>query len=166
MNKKISKKRFIAGFTLVEVLVVVVIAVMVTLYAVPAYRRSQERNRFMAASGVLLELGNAAIMLRADYPTLNLPNTEISYNKSSDSCPETPSDSNLILFLQCHNYLGKIPFSGGAYQGYSYIISPYTLTADCGSGCTNLGVACMSGDNLLEKYTCAWVDTAGMLHTK
>ena len=47
------------GFTLIEVMIVVVIAVTVAAFAVPAYKRSMERNKFMAAEGKLIELSSA-----------------------------------------------------------------------------------------------------------
>ena len=54
------------GFTLLEVLIVVVIAVSVAAFAVPAYKKSQDRNRYMAAQGALIDLGNGVRALRAD----------------------------------------------------------------------------------------------------
>ncbi len=55
------------GFTLLEVLIVVVIAVSITAFAVPAYKKTQERNKFLAAKGVLQDLGNGVRTLRADF---------------------------------------------------------------------------------------------------
>ena len=46
------------GFTLIEVMIVVVIAVSVAAFAVPAYKKSQEQNRFLAAEGKLLEISS------------------------------------------------------------------------------------------------------------
>ena len=54
------------GFTLLEVLIVVVIAVSVAAFGVPAYKKSQERNRYLAAQGVLMDLGNAVRTFRQD----------------------------------------------------------------------------------------------------
>ena len=39
------------GFTLLEVLIVVVIAVSVAVFAVPAYKKTQDKNRYLAAQG-------------------------------------------------------------------------------------------------------------------
>ena len=110
-----------AGFTLLEVLIVVVIAVLVTMFAVPSYRKAQERNRFMAATGVLMDIGNAARMLHEDYPNLTY-NANVTANTSwtDSNCPSEPTSSNALMFLQCHRYLNDIPFSGTTYQGYSY----------------------------------------------
>lgn len=154
------------GFTLLEVLVVVVIAVLVTMFAVPSYRKAQDRNRFMAASGVLLDLGNAMRMFKADYGTkVSISSQTITAN-ASGTCPDEPSSSNLVLFLQCHKYLNNIPLQSSTYQGYQFAVSTKN-TANCGSNCTKSGaVACMSGTNSISEYTCAWVDNGGILRTK
>ena len=52
------------GFTLLEIMIVVVIAVSVAAFAVPAYKKAQDRNRYLAAQGVLIDLGNGIKMLR------------------------------------------------------------------------------------------------------
>lgn len=54
------------GFTLLEILVVVVITISITAFAVPAYKKAQERNKFLAAKGVLQDVGQATVALRAD----------------------------------------------------------------------------------------------------
>lgn len=152
-----------AGFTLLEVLIVVVIAVLVTMFAVPSYRKAQERNRFMAATGVLMDIGNAARMLHEDYPNLTY-NANVTANTSwtDSNCPSEPTSSNALMFLQCHRYLNDIPFSGTTYQGYSYKISA-KATASC-SGCSASGVACMYDTDALSEYKCAYIDKSGILH--
>ena len=60
------------GFTLLEVMLVVLIAVLVTMAAVPAYKRNQDRNRYMAASGVLMELGTAIRIAQEEFPDANV----------------------------------------------------------------------------------------------
>ena len=54
------------GFTLVEVLFVLVIALGIAAYAVPNYRRSQERSRYEAALGLLTTYGNAISAMERD----------------------------------------------------------------------------------------------------
>lgn len=46
------------GFTLMEVMIVVVIAVSVAAFAVPAYKKSREQNLYLAAEGRLIELSS------------------------------------------------------------------------------------------------------------
>lgn len=154
------------GFTLLEVLIVVVIAVVVTMFSVPAYKKSQDKNRYMAASGVLIDIANAARMVKADYPGLRVT-IEI---KDNSTCPDDTSDltpdDGLLKFLQCNKYLNTIPFTEKVrdnqytYKGYSFKLST-TGDADCGS-CRG-AMACMSGSNLFSEYTCAGVDKSGQL---
>ncbi len=54
------------GFTLVEVLFVVIIAAGVLAFAMPAYKRMQERSDYNAALGNLLDVGNAVNALKRD----------------------------------------------------------------------------------------------------
>lgn len=151
------------GFTLLEVLIVVVIAVVVTMFSVPAYKKSQDKNRYMAASGVLIDIANAARMMKADYPDLNV--TVTLDGNAQGTCPEEPTSDNALLFMQCHKYLNTIPFtSGSTYLGYSFALGTGG-GALCGNSCKPSGaVACMSGSNLISEYACAWVDKSGQLH--
>ncbi len=54
------------GFTLVEILFVVLIAAGVLAFAVPAYKRTQERSTYNAALGALLDFSNAVNSLKKD----------------------------------------------------------------------------------------------------
>ncbi len=159
--RQLSKKHWRKGFTLLEVLVVVVIAVLVTMFAVPSYRKAQERNRYMAAVGVLIDMGNAVRMFQEDYP--NVIYTGSFTSSSYSSCPTEPVSSTVRTFLLCHKYLTEIPFSSSQYQGYSYKIST-SGAASC-SGCSSYGVACMyDSDALVSEYRCAYIDRNGNLH--
>lgn len=152
------------GFTLLEVLIVVLIAVMVTMFSVPAYRKAQERNRYLAAVGVLMEVATAAQILHEEYPEKGFY-TAINRNKAVlTPCPDTPN-SGIIEYLQCNNYLNEIPFdSANSYKGYLFVLDS-SGWASCGKSCSpSEAYACMYGSNLIDEYTCAWVDKAGMLH--
>ena len=59
------------GFTLLEVLVVVVISIVVIMFAAPAYKKTQEKNRYIAAQGILMDLGNGVKMVKMEYPSLS-----------------------------------------------------------------------------------------------
>lgn len=54
------------GFTLVEVLFVVLIAAGIMAFAMPAYKRMQERADYTAALGTLLDASNAVNSLKND----------------------------------------------------------------------------------------------------
>lgn len=149
---------FSKGFTLLEVLIVVVVAVVVTMFAVPSYKKSQDRGRYMAASGVLVELGNAAVMVREQYPGKNWGATSVTANSSATTCPDA-APSSLMAAMQGCKFLNKIVFDGGKFMGYSYKVNP-NGSVSCGK-C--MGTACMSGSNLNAQYTCAAVDKMGNL---
>lgn len=152
------------GFTLLEVLIVVVIAVIVAMFSVPAYKKSQDKNRYMAATGVLIDLANAARMVHAEYPNLNATaNVSVNSSVSGDNCPQTPAE-DLLGYLQCNKYLNAIPFTGRTYMGYSFTLNTQGQ-ALCGNSCKPSGaMACMTGTNGISEYACAWVDKSGKLH--
>lgn len=54
------------GFTLVEILFVVLIAAGALVLALPSYKGMRERGKFQAASGRLLDLGNAVESVTSD----------------------------------------------------------------------------------------------------
>ena len=136
------------GFTLLEILIVVVIAVSVAAFAFPAYKKTQDRNRYMAAQGVLIDLGNGLKSLRADLP-FNYPTT---YKVVGSSWQTTTLDSdaeitsgNARIALFARKYMSPIPFdSASTYKGYSFVLCPEntsTLTFCC-QGDSDV-VACM-----------------------
>lgn len=155
-NSKNTKR----GFTLMEVLVVVVIGVLVTLFAVPAYKKMQDRTRYMAASGVLVELASAAQMLKE--AGLTATNIAVSSNATAD-IDAAPTAATAVAWLQSNNrkYLGKIPFENGKFKGYTFYMSSSGSVTACGKSLT--GWACMSGSNQNAKMTCAYVDMQGQV---
>lgn len=60
---------FKKGFTLVEILIVVVILASVVAFGVPSYRKAQIRSRFNAALGTLTQLGGGINNLYSDIQT-------------------------------------------------------------------------------------------------
>ena len=54
------------GFTLLEILIVIVIASSVLVFALPAYKRAQDKNQYLAAQGVLVDVGMAIQLFDAD----------------------------------------------------------------------------------------------------
>ena len=146
-------------------MIVVLIAVIVTVFSVPAYKKAQDKNRFMAASGVLIDLGNAIRMFSADYPDASAVAGDVTANatNSSATAPANNTNNQFTGWLQSNNYLNQIPFTSGTYMGYSFKFST-SGTAKCGS-CAAEGVACMSGANLNSEYTCAFVTKQGQLKT-
>jgi len=154
-----------AGFTLLEVLVVVVIAVTVTMFSVPAYKKSQARAQYMTASGVLIELATATQMLMESYPNLVISSAAFNTNETTDATD--PTNSTAAKWMRGQNYLAKVNFnSNGTYMGYTYSFSTQG-TAACGEECTKDGaIACMAnGSHMIDVYQCAWISMDdGLLH--
>ena len=155
------------GFTLLEVLVVVLIVVIITLIAVPSYNKSQDKNRYLAASGVLVELGNGVRMALEDYPGLEISSQKVQgsfTSLSENQALSSPQAQDFVNWMFTHKYITQIPWeSGNTYMGYSFYVSTKG-NANCGTDCKKTGaIACMNGSNLNEKYRCAWIDQSGNL---
>ena len=161
------------GFTLLEVLVVVLIAVLVTLFAVPAYKKSQDKNRYLAASGVLMDLANAVRMTLEEYPTVNTGSVQVTKSAFTtsdlgDALTVAPN-GNLVVWMFQNQYFNEFPLdNSNKYMGYSYAVSTAATIdtpANCGNSCAKTNaIACMSGNNANTQFTCAWVDKSGILH--
>lgn len=160
------------GFTLIEVLTVVLIGALVVLFAIPNYRKSQDKNRYLTASGVLMELGNGVNILREDFPGVDLTSDSVTrtplFDIGTSGRLETGSSgevsgSAIIRWLVYNKYLTSFPMNdSGQYLGYSFAISTVG-TANCSCN-TGEAVACMTGANVNPAYQCAWVDKSGILH--
>lgn len=116
------------GFTLLEVLIVVVIAVSVAAFAVPAYKKTQDRNRFLAAQGVLIDLGNGLKMLQADldfsYPN-SATRVQTSWQTTALSNDALLTSRNAHIALFSRKYMSPIPFdSANTYKGYYFSLCP------------------------------------------
>lgn len=150
------------GFTLLEVLIVVVIAVSVAAFAVPAYKKTQEKNKYLAAQGVLLDLGTAVRALRADlraeggatkFPssaTAMLATDQTSEGTSLTQELKSQTADTLRKSLFSRRYMQPIAYdSGNTYKGFSFILCPdgsasSSLCCDKNSAV----VACMYNDAL------------------
>ncbi len=153
------------GFTLLEVLIVVVIAVSVAAFAVPAYKKTQEKNKYLAAQGVLLDLGTAVRALRGDllsegggtFPTgtatLTMMNTyQNSVGSALTQDLKNQSNTDLLYSLFARNYMAKIAYdtnSSNKYKGFVFIICPDNVAKSeycCGNNAEV--VACMYNSDL------------------
>ncbi|MBP5429723.1 MAG: prepilin-type N-terminal cleavage/methylation domain-containing protein [Elusimicrobiaceae bacterium] len=59
------------GFTLVEILFVVIIAAGLLAIAAPSYKKAQERSQYTRAVGYLTSIGAAIVSLQKDYTMLS-----------------------------------------------------------------------------------------------
>lgn len=137
------------GFTLIEILIVVVIAVSVAAFALPAYKKTQDRSNFMAAQGVLVELGNAVMMLQEElsfqYPTSAQTVLANWQDSTLDPQETTVNTSNAKYFLFLRKYMSPMPLDGASrFKNYRFVICPEGSSSSslCCSGDYNV-VACM-----------------------
>lgn len=154
-----QRNTFRKGFTLLEVLVVIIIAILVFSFSVPVYRKTQEKNRYLAAQGVLIDLANGTRMVRAEYPSISSGTLAVTSNGGSGT--EDLTGPNAVAWMMEHKYINPIRFeSGNSYMGYSFAIS-LSGNASC-ENCSGTGVACMaSPNNEIAEYKCAYVTETG-----
>lgn len=108
------------GFTLIEVMIVVVIAVSVAAFAVPAYKKSQEQNQYLAAEGKLLELSSGLHNVIQMYRGSSCSGTPGAAEKNGDGTLNKEG---------CKKYPHQCLFTNGytendlsSMNGYSYSI--------------------------------------------
>ena len=162
-------RRKIAGFTLVEMLVVVMIAAAVVVWSVPSYKNAKNRSRYDAGKGLLIDLGGAVMALRGDLSMVNkkypTDNSTLQVTKSTvqdvgsttmyDYVTHESMTSNAQFSkgLIYYDYLPKIAFdsSGNTYRGYSFYVCPVGVV---GTGCCTTAntVACMVDSSADAKY--------------
>lgn len=150
------------GFTLVEILFVLIIAAGILMYAVPSYRRTKERSQYEAAVGTLVSVGNAIQSLeqylQSEGYTFSLPTDESSnayYTMPTAQpkllqmgCVASPRDaiagasgtsaknSNFVHFLFAMKYLDKAPFASATGYSFYAIHNTSTKTASiCRNNC-------------------------------
>lgn len=155
------------GFTLLEVLIVVVIAVSVAAFAVPAYKKTQEKNKYLAAQGALLDLGTAVRALRADimadggnsnaFPfghALLLTNTyQNNAGSSLTTHLQNQGTDTLARSLFSRQYMQPVAFDTGTtdkYKGFSLVV--------CGAEMSSSGYCCPSDPGVI---VCMYNDDLG-----
>ncbi|WP_428048749.1 type II secretion system protein [Candidatus Avelusimicrobium caledoniensis] len=123
------------GFTLLEILIVVVIASSVLAFALPAQRRAQDRNKFLAAQGVLLDIGSAVQAKRADL-------------KMSATPTATFPDPNAVTQVtgDLDGYIQAVAFDdNSAYKNYKFYVCKQDAASGDAQCCGNNAkyIACM-----------------------
>lgn len=83
------------GFTLIEVLIVVAISLSVLIFAVPAYKKTQEKAKFEAAMGTLVNVGTAVNLVREKIIEVHGPNSGIKFPGMSGGDGKIPLQSSL-----------------------------------------------------------------------
>ncbi len=139
------------GFTLVEILFVLIIIATIVAFAVPSYNRTKQRARYEAAVGILVTVGNAVQAINRDLrdigSNVQLPidgdftqvvdsNVEMG-NETFSHFMENCNDANCVLGAMYQKYLREeIP----ADTGYRFFAVDGNSSA-CDRLCS--GIACM-----------------------
>ena len=164
-------RKYKAGFTLLEVLVVLIIVTSVFAFALPSYKRTQDKNAYTAAVGVLTDLGMSLKMFRQDlaavssrkFPSaseaFSYPFTySLSHCREGHTTFETAENStDLLCIMFKENYMQPIPWdgtsSGSSFKNYEFFICRESTSSSgqCTSGTvaymlTKSGVTRASGD--------------------
>ena len=159
------------GFTLLEILVVVVIATSVLFFAVPSYKRSKDKSAYTAAQGVLVELRSAMLSMRQDLhnvnPSLSVPpNGAIKLNSvwqnkqhqmygiALNTPIENISGDTILFALFAKGYLQPIPLdANNKFSRYEFYLCPATgSSSNCCNNNRNV-VACMQDTNACSRPT-------------
>lgn len=160
------------GFTLLEMLVVVVIAGSVLLFAVPAYKRMQDKNAFTSAQGVLMELRSAVLALRQDLAlsssSHSFPGTSpvqldagwqsenfVGYTDIVRSSVQDMDTEKLKYALFVKKYIQPIHFDSGTskFRNYDFYICPTAASTGACCGNNKEVVACMQDPNRCSRAT-------------
>ena len=161
MNKK--------GFTLVELLVVVVIVVLVTAFAVPSFKRAQENSKNQRAMSLLLDIASAAKNFKV-YDSLNSGQlTQAAFLTTQGVCAAAPND---LCHLFQDGLLKPVAWDRGAegavldtFNGYKFWVCS-GAAGDPAGCCKANAVAAMENTVAGGRYgsgTCAWVDGQGQM---
>ena len=154
-------------------MIVVVIAVSVAAFAVPAYKKAQDRNRYLAAQGVLIDLGNGVKMLRealsseAEGRTFPVSNAVLQITSTWQNGKKDEYVDNSLSAYTSNEHLGKAMFSrryasavaftgdnGSSFMGYKFFVCPQNSPSS--SQCCNSqrdAVACMADENFASRST-------------
>ena len=157
------------GFTLVEILFVLVIIAAVMAYALPSYKRTQARAAYDAATGVLVDLGSALQNIKQDLMMQGYSFTQYPLPASSYQLQITGTETangtdtkekTLKEFVAISNAATRdTRFAGSLFsfgymepfvtEGYKYYAIRGTSATACSNKCRDTGtVACMCKDSL------------------
>lgn len=125
------------GFTFVEVLVIVVLIAIISLVAVPSYKKGLETSKNNQAKGKLVEIANAARLYNEDArgadqvagtfgeAAAGYRDPQVLFFSTADG---TEADERNYAYLK-----DSEAFNGKTFRGYEfYICTPDKADASCG----------------------------------
>lgn len=158
-----------SGFTLAEMLIVVVIAALVVVWSVPSFKRSQERARYDSAKGLLIDFGMAVQAMRGDCSACTTGTSvyrgttgkqltssmQTTLSSEASICNLTDDQRDIALFAR--DYIPPVPLStDNKYKNYAFYICPAngsTYSPCCSAGPNSVSaVACMYDANASSSY--------------
>jgi general secretion pathway protein G len=111
------------GFTLVELMIVIIILAILTGIAIPSYMVLRDRARTSAAQS---ELKNVATALEM-------------YNADNESYPDAENYAAMALLLEAGEYMDPVPLEDPWGEDYTYALDAagsYTIASISGDGVT------------------------------
>ena len=151
------------GFTLVEILFVVIIAAGILAFAVPAYKRSQVYSEYQAATGLLMSIGNAVQSASADAGAFPQSTEKEITGSENVSAPDSKSktitgylgtttgSARDTLFVQALFEYGYLhPFKTSS-PGYKFYAVKDNASEVCSGACkVENSVACMCYESITD----------------
>ncbi len=147
------------GFTFVEVLVIVVLIAIISLVAVPSYKKGLETSKNNQARAKLVEIANAARMYNEDArgsgqiagsfgsPVAGYSDPEILFFTTTDD-NRNDAESKKYAYLR-----DAESFSGKGFRGYNfYICTPDVADAACGGDINVVAIMTPSDTITDERY--------------
>ena len=110
------------GFTLVEILFVLIIMAGIVAYAVPSYRRAKERSRYEAAQGILVNIGNAIQFLKKDLALHENYTFSFPTEAASHQMPNGTGDLQLGCLLTPREYIQSGSSSGQRNNRFAEVL--------------------------------------------
>lgn len=136
MKRKAAGRR--AGFTLVELLVVVLIIGILGAIMIPGYTKSVESSKADDAAAVVMMIGQANRMYQVDNGNF-VANGTLSDNCNSGTC--TAAATDVCQLVRC-NYLGSRKWDSVAVDPTNGLSYSYQAGASVSCGLPSAGIAC------------------------
>lgn len=120
------------GFTLIELMVVVIILGVLTSMGVPYYLKTVESSKAMDAVAVAHMVGVASQMIILDNQNVAYTGGLLTNTCNTATCPTSPTATRTACHLVACNYVSKQDWNGLAYS----IRACNPRTGAGGTGCT------------------------------